>query len=379
MKIMFLIDLECLYSFSLHHMHIHLRIWNGNPIGIKGFFYLFIQAPFDIPVFVCRHPDAEPHDHRTVGKLIYKNNHFLVGFGSRVFLQNMLQKLLRFLNIGIIRDSHFNFQFPKITGSYIDDGAVRQFPVRNDHMLIINSGESRIKHLNFIHSTFCTFYLVLDNIISYLKRLEQKQHHAASQILQTALQGKTNGNTGRSQKCCHRRFLHTEICCNIKYQNQIEKKSSKRTDKLGYTFVYTCLFHGAPGKLQKTLNQLGSHIKGYNRKNHFHSEADQIRNMTVKVSLDLIPVGAYFIHCFLDSLLNCILYNLSFQIPISFFQSFPVNNSVSCYPKTISSCFPPEIHFGNKLSTVYCKTLHSINCAARINGTPRRNFHFLVL
>ena len=52
---------------------------------------------------------------------------------------------------------------------------------------------------------------------------------------------------------------------------------------------------------------------------------------------------------------------------------------VSCYPKTISSCFPPEIHFGNKLSTVYCKTLHSINCAARINGTPRRNFHFLIL
>ena len=267
-------------------------------------------------------------------------------------------------------------------------------------MLIVNGDQGRIEHLNLIYGSLRSTSLILYNIISYLKGLKQKQHNTARQILQTALQSKTNGNAGSSQKSCYGRFLHTEISSYIKNQNQIQQKFSKRTDELGNPHVYAGLFHGTLRNLQQPLDQLCSHIKRYNRKNHFHSEADQIRHMTVKVSLDLIPVGVYFIHCFLDSLLNCILYNLSFQIPISFFQSFLTNNSVPYYPKTISStplkiakaagtnthlkqsnlsCFPQEIHFGSKLSTVYCKTLHSINCAARINGTPRRNFHFLVL
>ena len=105
------------------------------------------------------------------------------------------------MDIGFIGNTYFDLQFTVFFGSYINDRTVGQGTIGNYNLLVINTEQCSITDLDFCYCSFASIGLILNNVISYYKRLEKQKKHATGKIGKSTLQCKTYSHTSSTQKC----------------------------------------------------------------------------------------------------------------------------------------------------------------------------------
>ena len=86
--------------------------------------------------------------------------------------------------------------------SLAGDGRIGKSTVRDHDVLVVDGQQGCITDLDLGYRSLTSILSVDDDVVSHLERLEQKKHHSSGQVGKSALQGKTQSNTGSSKKCC---------------------------------------------------------------------------------------------------------------------------------------------------------------------------------
>lgn len=94
-------------------MDIELVIRDGNSRRVKLFFDALIHFPFDRPVIFRCDPGAQTNRDRALAQLIYEKLLFL-RLKMRLLLNETAQDVLRFSDIGLIRNADFDLQLSPV-------------------------------------------------------------------------------------------------------------------------------------------------------------------------------------------------------------------------------------------------------------------------
>ena len=99
----------------------------------------------------------------------------------RLLLNEAAQDVLRFSNIGLIRNADFDLQLSPVHRRHVDDGVVRQISVRDHDGTVVDAVDCRIIHLNLLNRSLLTFARKND-VVTDLKWFQQQNHHAACKV-----------------------------------------------------------------------------------------------------------------------------------------------------------------------------------------------------
>ena len=141
------------------YIDVHLIIRNYNSLSVELLFNLLIQSPLHRPVGIRRNPYAQSHNHSAVCKLIHKYHHFAsVPLGVRILQKNFFQNFFCLLNIRLIGNPYFYFQFSCLFCCDIDDCTVGKCSVRHHDFFVVNAKKCGVAILATVPSQpFCWF------------------------------------------------------------------------------------------------------------------------------------------------------------------------------------------------------------------------------
>ena len=230
----------------------------------------------------------------------------------RLLLNEAAQDVLRFSDIGLIRNADFDFQLSAVHCRHVDDGVIRKIGVRDHDGTVVDAVDCRVIHLNLFDRSLLTFARE-DDVVTDLKWLQQQNHHAACKVREAALQCQGYGNAGGGDGCCDRRFGYdTELNDNGQHQQRVQTVFHHGNGETDHRLLRVKTPHVFPDQTTEPQDQFACNQKQNYRKHDLQHQIGSRRGLVDPVFIDA------FRRCQIHHVLSLLCLEFSLQLLAEF-------------------------------------------------------------
>ncbi len=148
-----------------------------------------------------------------------------------------MQNLISPINVIAVGDTECPVDPTQRLRRVIDQRAIRQASVRNQHRLIVPCCHDSDKYLNLFYDTRIALRL---NKITDLKRLKKQNHHATGKILQRARKRHTNSKARGGENGHKRSHLDAKYAKRGDIHHDLKQNRRKACEETTKRGVYLC-------------------------------------------------------------------------------------------------------------------------------------------